>query len=681
MAYKEVKIEFKEEFEDGDKFSFKYDGHEVKGEFADRRTRKHQISTVETEDSDLPEGTATRDAIMDFINDRFIMKGRDEFVGLDVGGAIDEYARLWLVSDDKSKGFSDLDFPDDKSEVEGRGTTQANFDIEEVEYKSADDCDLVEVEIKANKNIHDIESSKSISYDDSDFGHKEFSFKIDRGKSTTIKGIDGEGDESNSVIIKGIPKLRSSQFSSNINYTVEGSNVTINSDEDVQGVIDEDILELEYKLEDEDWQDSKSFNGVAEGEYEIKVRDNFGCEVSFDIDVDESAVNEPYTHVSKSNSIHFVENIDTDLCNVLSNETNTLSCDEDVETVFKEIQQLQSCDIITTQFKSNFRNLSAKVNILGKDEENSVSVDKKTENIGRRDKREAFHKIYDEKDVGIYFTKGEKYDFNDENEVLDTYKLNGSLPEWGEKYNLLQYEDEWYEIDDIAFDEDENAQVLIIEDHAGDFPEDEGDAITVGSIYNRDNFEVYEFTIDMEDYEGEYIDVEIINEDPNWEPVKYISEQIRVKEKWKNAKLIEYYNRYNTDINYATGIKNYLRVKVEEKEGGLESENEIHKTDSGATLLDDQVYETDNFTFELVTTNIMRKLSVAFAHSNLKINGQPYVKSEEPDIEIMEGSNLYRVSVILIKTDDAFSPGHFESGDSGVEVPRLVGEDDEFVKV
>jgi hypothetical protein len=439
---------------------------------------------------------------------------------------------------------------------------------------------------------------------------------------------------------------------------------------------------IEYSLDAEVWQESNVFPGLEEGTYTVYIRDAYGCQkiVKQNLIVG-SATNllptNPFFYISKANAIRFANRITFGDSENYKNDENTLSCEVDVEVPYKEVQLFQSADIVTTQFKSNYSNIIASVLKENGDVVNYPII-QKTNNIGLKDKRDA--KIYSLGDgkTGMYFDSGNIYNF-DTNAVEGTYILNGLLPDWAVIGNFFSLDNAFYLIEDIVFDDHINAQVVVYTNfHVGGQV-----SVIVGSNYNRFNYEVYEFAIDMVDYIDQRIRVQLQNNDDVFPNLTHLSEEIFVKVKHQNVLEIRYKNSTNTDVMYATGIEHKIRISYNRFGGKPEESSELHKTDTDAILLNAELYEGDEIEFEPVTKEIWKKIMIALSHEIVFINGVGYVKSGEFNTEgPLERSNLYVLKATMIKTGNVYNSqtsGNLDFAGGQTEVPGLIETENGFV--
>lgn len=441
--------------------------------------------------------------------------------------------------------------------------------------------------------------------------------------------------------------------------------------------VNSDGLELQYSLDNTTWQTSPVFSGLEVGNYTVYIKDQLGYSISKGFAVTEFGIYTPYFYISKSNSIRFANRISWgDSANYKTDE-NTLSHEVDCEIPYTEIQQFQSADVITTQFKSNYATNVAKV-IKSDLSEVTIPVVKMSNNIGIKDKRDAFKYNLGDGKSGLYFQSGNIYDYTT-GLVSGTYILNGALPEWAVVGNYFAIGSAWFLIEEIIFDEVKNTDVIIFTNtYTG-----ADVAVIAASIFNRFNYEIYEFTIDMVDYIDQYFQVRINNTDAHFTEIIHLSEMIWCKVKHENVLEIKYSNSSNTDIFYGTGIENLIRQQYTYFKGKSDEDSEVHKTDTNAILLNADVYEVDEIVFEPVTKEIWRKITQALSHENVTINGVGYVKNGNFNTEgPLERSNLYVLTATMIKTGSVYnsqSSGNLDFDGTAVEVPGLIETDSGYV--
>ena len=542
-----------------------------------------------------------------------------------------------------------------------------DFNITNVSFSqsSTTPCQNVKVNVTTDHLATKVISPVSINPNT----NNPFSFDWLRGDTVNLVIEDSNGQQvSQSLALPSL--LNASNFVINVNNSPNGATVVIEN-------INTSGLNLEYSLDNSTWQTLNTFSGLDVGNFTLYVKDQLGCSFSKAFSVSEFGIQVPYFYISKSNSIRYANRITWgDSANYKTDE-NTLSYEVDVDVPYKEVQQFQSADIVPTQFKSNYSNIVAK--IIKEDlSEVAIPIEKKTSNIGIKDKRDARKYNLGDGRTGIYFLSGNTYNY-DTNAVTGTYSLNGNLPEWAIIGNYIIVGTSWFLIEEIAFDQTKSADVVIFsQSYTG--PEIN---LVVGSIFNRFNYEVYEYYIDMVDYIDQHFSVELVNSDPNFTTITHLSEEIWCKVKHEDTVEIKYRNTTNTDVFYATGIEFKVRVPLTIQKGVPDEDSEIHKTDTNTILLTADLYEGDQFVFEPTTKEIWKKNMIALSHEKVWINGVGYVKNGSFNTEgPLEKSNLYVLTANMLKTGNVYNSqgsGNVDFDGSQVEVPGLISTESGYV--
>lgn len=496
-----------------------------------------------------------------------------------------------------------------------------------------------------------------------------FSFDWLRGQSINITVENAAGTQATqSVVLPAL--LNAINFSAQINNSSNGATVVIQNTSS-KGLV------LLYSLDNVTFQSSNVFPGLETGNYTFYVIDQFGGAISKAFEITENGIYTPYFYISKSNSFRFANRITFGDSANYKNDENTLSCEVDSKIPYQEIQQFQSADVITTQFKSNYQTNTAKI-IKSDASEVNIDVVKMSNNIGIKDKLDAIKYNLGDGKTGIYFLSGNRYDYAT-NAVTEPYLLNGALPEWAQIGNYIQLGAAWFLIEESVYDDAKSADVLVISNTYTGIDT----AVIVASIYNRENYEIYEFTMDMVDYIDQYFRVRINNTDSHFTELIHLSEMIWCKVKHEKVLEISYRNSTNTDMFYATGITNLIRVPYHLIKGKVDEDSETHKTDTTAILLNADMYEVDDIVFEPVTKEMWRKLLQALSHEIVTINGVGYVKNGNFNTEgPLEESNLYVLTATMMKTGSVYNSqnsGSLDFNSSSVEVPALIATENGFV--
>lgn len=490
-------------------------------------------------------------------------------------------------------------------------------------------------------------------------------------RSTNVFTAENASGVSASKTIVAPKILDATNFNVVVNSSPNGGTMTIN-EKVASG------LTLQYSLDNINFQNENVFSGLEDGDFTLYVKDTFGALITIAFTVTEFGIYTPYCPgPSKSNSIRFANRINWgDSANYKTDE-NTLSNEVDVLLPDTEIQRFQSADIISTQFKSNYTTNSAKI-VKCDLSEVDIPVVKMTNNIGIKDKRDARKYDLGNGKTGIYFISGNIYNY-DTNGVEDTYALNGSITEWAEIGNYIIISNAWFLIEEIVFDENKNADVIVF---TNNYSGSEVNVI-VGSIFNRFNYEVYEFAIDMVDYIDQKFRVRINNLDPSFTEVIHLSEIIYCKVKHEKVLEIKYRNSTNTDVLYSTGIEHKIRIPYIAIKGKSDASSEVHKTDTDAILLNADLYEVNEIQFQPVTREIWRKIMIALSHEKVSINEVGYVKNGDFNTEGPLGdTDSYVLTATMIKTGNVYNSqtsGNLDFDGSAVEVPGLISTETGFL--
>lgn len=538
------------------------------------------------------------------------------------------------------------------------------YKVDSVTFLQASDsfCNKVKIRVKTNQPT----ANYYIGNNSFQVNTNQFEFDYYRGSLITVKMKNYIGVEITRQII--VPHQIEDMFS-HIQLQVINS---INGGSVTAVVPYASTLNPQFSLDNVNFQTSNTFGGLLEGSYTLYIKDAFGCLKTKNFTIEPFVNNivqlNNLLYVSKSNSIRFAERVDFDFFH--KTDENTLSCEVDVIKPYKQIQVFKE-EIITTQFKSNY-DINRAVVIDGLDEHELVIL-KKTNNINLKDKRSATKYNLGNGKVGIFFTSGDIYDF-DTNAVIGSYQLNGYLPEWAKKGNVFSLDNIWYNIHDIYFDESKNADIIIINSiYIG------GDTqVLTAAQYNRENYDVYEFSIDMSVYLNRNIKVKILGSSTDLNHLQeYLSEEIHVQKNIENSLEIRYKNTKNTDVLYSTGIEHLIRIPYDLNSGKDVNLSENHKTDDKVLLLESSIYESNNFKFEPLTKELWRKLKIALSHDIVYIDGVGYVKEEDFETEGPLGqTNLYVLSVTMTKNGQIYSIKN--SNDNIIigndnEIPEIIG--------
>ena len=276
-------------------------------------------------------------------------------------------------------------------------------------------------------------------------------------------------------------------------------------------------LIFQYSLDGTNFQSSSVFSGILEGDYTIYIKDQFNAQVNIPITIpsfDTGGVGErlPYSDLpSKSNSIRYAKYVEWGVCSNYKNDENTLSWQLPyIQDACEYTQLFQECDNIITQIKTNYSNIIATV--IDEDlVETIFPFTQKTFYTDLKNRRDA--KIYNISNLGlqtgIYFDGVSNiYDYYS-GALTSNLDLNGALPSWGVIGNFVFYNNAWFLISNIIYDDSVASYVLVIDSsYTG-----ANQIVEVSSVYNLEPYNIFEFTLDMSLFNNKKIQVNITQTD------------------------------------------------------------------------------------------------------------------------------------------------------------------------
>lgn len=550
------------------------------------------------------------------------------------------------------------------------------FSITSIEYEQAlsNPCENVRLKITTSDVATKVHSPVQIE------GNTNNPYYVDipRGGGLLPRIISVDLESSDGQLLSQTSEVPNILGVDNVNLTIINSpnGATVNI------VVDKSVgLTLEYSIDNTTWQTANFFDSLGEGSYTIYVRDSFGCNVSKSFSVEAFGVTDPYTHISKSNSLRWakrsVGGVDTDR----RIDENRLSSEDRTEVVHQVAQRFLNTDIIVEQIRSNFE-----TNTLTVHKPNGETIllqpQKITNNLRLKDRRDARKYNFGDSKMAVYFTTGKTYDYDTGSDLSVDYTLNGGLPEWAVIGNYAKVDTSWLEIKDIQFDESKQSEVIVFDSlYTG-----EDVLANVSSLYNREEYDVFEFVIDMSQFDGLEVYCVIEKSDTDFETIVYQSEYVKVESVLDDYLEIIYANDTNTDINYSNNISHKLRLRSERISDAPSGESENYSTDTTTILIEANLKESKEIVFEPIPRGLMVKLFRSLFHRKLYIDGVGYVVSEIPEVEGgLEESNLYELTAKLIKTDKYYNAKTFDTEVPSlggiVEMPSLIKTGSSFIKI
>jgi len=446
-----------------------------------------------------------------------------------------------------------------------------------------------------------------------------------------------------------INKLLAGNVSVNVEPNkYKGATVTINVDytNQLQG---SPASTFEYSLDGINYVQSKVLTGQVDGDYTVYVKDNWGCIVTHDYSVTEKGNAVGFLYVSKNNSVTFSKDEVWDGKTIMKNDLNTLSESSFNKKNYKQDLLFQYNDNITIQFKSNYDLNEVILEEECQEAGFQIPVTKMSNNINRFMSLDSYMYKHKEGITGIYFDDGASY--NEGGAEISQYILNGNLPDFAITGQFIDIVDNgvslgYFEILNTVYDSSVNRRVLLVSFNYQDLPKE----VITSSTYNLLDFEVYHFNINFLLYNKENYRLRIKATDSVFGEQNQYSDNIYLKDVHENTAAIEYKGEGNKDIFYAYDIKHLIRVEVESITALIEDQSTIVQGDNSTTQVDSELYDGNNFRFEAMARDRFLQCSIAVSSPILLINSEGYVKKDGIEYENIIGTNLYNLSVGLLKT-------------------------------
>jgi len=378
---------------------------------------------------------------------------------------------------------------------------------------------------------------------------------------------------------------------------------------------------LEYSINGIGYSSSNLFTGLAAQSYTAYVRDNYGCIKTEPFTIEEILEErpDPFFEISKVNAIRCVNNS-------LSSTYDSLWRKRVFTNLqyFDVVQIYESDESVTTQIRSSYRDIVAKLKDLQGVEVKDYTVTKQISNIGLNDQRSANMKAGTEANQTFIYFDGSEIS------LPETWMIAGlQITISGVNAGTLAGT---YIVSDVVYDKSINKDVLVVDVI---YPYGaEVRPITLDSNYDLEPWDIYEFnaTFDSLIKGRYYIDVDATDVDPNYDPKKWRSEDICISDEWKDSILLEYQDTDNSvigDIIPTTGIVHKLRLKSRFFAYGATREKTTFRTDTGNVVLIKQINARTIQLEGRFPDFIDEKIGFAASHKTIIVNGEQFRVSEE----------------------------------------------------
>lgn len=405
---------------------------------------------------------------------------------------------------------------------------------------------------------------------------------------------------------------------------------------------------LEYSLDDiaevtgQAYQTSNVFAGVARDQYNLFIKDAYGCEILKVIDItgfqDTTAAEKVrYFNIPEGQSIIFSEYPDFDPY-VKKNYFNTRSQNENKYTNYAIVHNFDpNDDPIGTQFKSSYDYHN--ITLYGCDGSTfGIQPIMIQENLGSTEKMDCvlFPLESDTSKTGVYFQGGNTY-VPDTTTQLGSSIYNGSTPSWAIVGQLVFIDGlGGFYIESTGYDNTRGGYFVL------DFVTATEGANKVQVTYNIQDYNLWEFYFSPQDMPDKgFIIIEKGFTDQAIDGDTWVSELIQLKDDYEDQLLFQWYDSKNKgSIVYQSGITFHARIEGEiTADWNLAAES----TDG-----DDRQYSIEqkmNLEFEValygIPTKQVTQLNVGSAIETFKVNNLLLVRKSPPEIARADKSNLY----------------------------------------
>lgn len=408
---------------------------------------------------------------------------------------------------------------------------------------------------------------------------------------------------------------------------------------------------LEYSLESDlntvtggNYQTSNAYAGIAAGEYNLFIKDVYGCEILKVISISgfqDATKNEQirYFDIMEGQSIIFSEMPDHTAL-IKKNYFNTGSYNEVIGGArHRALHKFDALDnLIGTQFKSSY---DYHVITLHKCDGTMVDIQPViiSQNLGAIEKLDCVLFPLTETETGVYFNGGNTYTPNTTT-VLGTSIYNGTTPVWAEIGQLVFLNGSGLRITSTGYDQNRGWYFVV------DLVTASEGAGTVQVTYNKHDYNTFEFYLDVSDVDDKGVIIVEKGFETGGTPLiegnPWVSELLKKFEDTDEHLLFEWSDTKNrADIVLQSGISFSTRLKGEMVPDS-DDESETAEGDSREYSIEQVRKLSFNILVEGVSFKQVMQLNIASALEGFKVNGVPLVSKSKPEKSRYDKSNLWR---------------------------------------
>ena len=555
-------------------------------------------------------------------------------------------------------------------------------------------------------------------------GGTERIFNLTRVKTFSGALYDDNGQLIKTVQINPTKKIHESNFSVDILPFVGYADIKVITEVPKAGT-----TPLQYNLSDENdveigWQNSDTFPNVIPGNYTVKIRDRYLCEVSKDINI--ADISSPlesdrvdYFKISEFNSLSFFNEVEHGV-DVRKNYENTPSWCEDVPLSKIGVFRFPETKDVPTQFKSTypyhrvtlFRKGFSNINLPFLEIQRNLGVSEKVDCVLFPVQQE-FQQIDGgtvvlNEGTGVYFSGGVQYVPGTNTPKGDPDSpYDGGLPGWAQVGNIVNIDGEgsFEIIETDIFDEDLDVLYFRIAANLGD------KSARIQASWDRHPYNVFRVDFSMVDVpeEGAFLRIEPGVLDLNGDLLVDITKIhrsewiLRLDDESKYLKIQWSAFRNIGEMLFIDGIQSEMWLKGRIRPFS-DTSSSSDDADDRTRSVDQSAFLRMRAFFPLLTPRQWRKLDLVGSigsRGTVFIQDMELVRIETSENEEIEQTNLSSVNIGFAYSGESTAIGQedpvysletgFEtsaSPENGREVigweadgNRLVSDDGSFVKV
>lgn len=481
---------------------------------------------------------------------------------------------------------------------------------------------------------------------------------VQRGKQVPYTVTDSNGGQK-TLTVNSPRQLMVGEFDVSVKQFDGYSDLTVNNLNPVANTEPiEYSIDMETATTGGSYQASNVFPGVLPGIYKLFVKDRYGCEISKLITVsdfqDPTLDQAPrYFEIMEGNSIIFYpcKNFDAD---TKRNFMNTGSRNEAVGRNYVLKQDFVASDVIGTQFKSSYPyHIVTLIEDGTKKDLAPIQIQK---NLGVKEKVDCKAFTINGK-TGIYFDGGNEY-------VPDTETVVGPSPYQPNPFDNRTFLPDWAEEGQLVFldgigglyiegtgYDDTRGGYFVVDVQLG---QDVDTKVQV--THNVQPYDLFEFYVPISEI-GACARIQIekgfafdqIDGDP------WFSEIITKVTDTREHVLVEATSSRNRGgMVYQSGISFKNRI-IGKFRPTWDGESETALEDDGMSSLKQSSYQNYILEFEALTAKQVNRLNIVSGLDGFKVNNVGLTRTEFPQVEPLEDSNLYSWRCILASSGDELS--------------------------